>query len=173
MNVVTLQHKSVLAYIQKYVDMPDEKIFPLQFMNYRNWSGNQMIARHKYFDYYNAHFRTDYNNFFWVFSSISSRNGMLHLSRIDSLMAHELLNKVGYHGSNYDDYYILSINLPHHVILETDFYDYCDSIFDIDLFPFIEEIFNVDKSKRDVQGIIPYIKYSWINEYVHLSDIIL
>lgn len=159
MYVVTLQNSVMLDRLFEGGDL----VYPLPFLNRFNWNRKEMKARDIYFKKYNEFHKTDYKNFFWVFTNIIGDEGRpLDITRINKELLELMCSKIGINENAYSDYYYVLLEVPDDIVLETDFYDYSDSIYDIELYPFTDELFNINKEKRDTQGILPYIKQDWI-----------
>lgn len=159
MYAVTLQRN------MEWYRMSEERdiVYPSPFKNRFEWDWKNLIAREIYFRKYNDLCKTNYDNFFWVFTSLIGDEGKpLDITKMDKDLVTSMHSKIGIGENELINYTYILLEVPDDIVLETDFYDYSDSIYDIELYPFTDELFNVNKEKRDTQGILPYIKQDWI-----------
>ena len=161
MKVLTIQSFNVNKLIEN-----DGIAYPYSYPNNRDWYPEELIARDTYFSEYNKRHNSKYKNFFWVFSSIIGDNGPIDLDNVDKNLISIISGMIGLK-------LVINLEIPDDIVLEIDFYDYTDSICDIKQFPMIPEMYNVNKQRRDVQGIIPYIDRKWVTSVVCLSEIIV
>lgn len=157
-KVITFQNKIGSENI-----LSNEVAYPSAEPNNREWRSKELEPRDEYFSRYNESRGTSFKNFFWGFTSLIGNNCKpIDLFDLNGEQISNAVDMIGLSIENIKDYKLFSLEVPNELVLETDFYDYTDSIFDIDVYPLIPEIFNPNKSTRDVQAIFPFIRREWI-----------
>lgn len=119
---------------------------------------------HKLFDDYNQKYHTNYPSFFWGFSKLLTNNLDEAVKRASEMIGLFQLEKA--------TQYVLILEVPDEICLETDFYNFTDEIYAYEHPDELQSIWNniYEKRESERQIIFPYIDESMILEVHKLKD---